>query len=54
VDWINMAQVRDRWRAVVNPVLNLLVPQSAENFLMSPETDSFSRNVAHVFNSIMQ
>jgi hypothetical protein len=26
VDWIGLAQVRDRWRALVNSVLNLQVP----------------------------
>jgi hypothetical protein len=26
VDWIDMAQDRDHWRAIVNTVLNLLVP----------------------------
>jgi hypothetical protein len=26
LDWIDMAQVRVRWRAVVNAVMNLLVP----------------------------
>jgi hypothetical protein len=25
-DWINMAQDRNRWRSLVNPVLNLRVP----------------------------
>jgi hypothetical protein len=26
VDWINLAQSTERWRALVNTVINLLVP----------------------------
>ena len=26
MDWINLAQVRDRWRALVNTVMNHWVP----------------------------
>ena len=35
MDWIKLAQDRDRWWAVVNVVMNLQVPYNAGIFLTS-------------------
>jgi hypothetical protein len=35
MDWIELAQVWDRWRASVNVVMNLRVPHNASHFLTS-------------------
>jgi hypothetical protein len=32
VDWIHLAQDRDKWQAFLNSVMNLQVPQNALSF----------------------
>jgi hypothetical protein len=42
-DWIDVAQVRDQLRVLVNMVMNFRVPQNVGKFLSSCVTVGFSR-----------
>jgi hypothetical protein len=35
IDWIDLAQDKNRWRALVKELMNHRVPQNAGNFLTS-------------------
>jgi hypothetical protein len=43
LDWIYVAHDRDKWRAIVNTVMNSLVSKNADNLLTIRITISFSR-----------
>jgi hypothetical protein len=43
MDWIDLAQDRNQWRALVNTVMNLQVPSNAVKFLSGCTIGSFSR-----------
>jgi hypothetical protein len=43
--WTDLPQNMDQWRALVNTVTSLRVPQNAEKFLSSCTTSRYSRRV---------
>jgi hypothetical protein len=45
MDWIDPAHNRDWWRALVNTITTLLVPQNFGKFLSGCRTGSFSGRV---------
>ena len=54
MDWIGLAQDRDRWWALVSTVTNLRVTQNAENFLTTWKPVSLSkRTLLHAVSRIL-
>jgi hypothetical protein len=45
MDWIDLAQDFDQWRALVNTKMNLRVPYNVDKFLSGCTIDGFSRRV---------
>jgi hypothetical protein len=45
MDWIDLAQDSDQWKALVNTIMNLRVSQNVRKFLSSCTTGGFSRRV---------
>jgi hypothetical protein len=43
MDWIELAEERDRWQTLVNEITKLRAPQNVGNFLISCKPVSFSR-----------
>jgi hypothetical protein len=43
MDWVELAKYWGRWRALVNAVMNLRIPQNVGKFLTSCKPVSFSR-----------
>jgi hypothetical protein len=44
MDWINLAEDRDQWRALVKTVMNLWVPKNSGKFLSGCTIGGFSRS----------
>jgi hypothetical protein len=52
MDWIDLAWNMDKWRALVNAVMNLRVPQNAVKFVTCLELVRFSRTLLHRFSYV--
>jgi hypothetical protein len=49
MDWIDLSQYKDQWRALVNTVMNVEVPLKIGKFLSSSTISDFSRTQLNEF-----
>jgi hypothetical protein len=55
MDWIDLAQDRDKWRALMITIMNFRVPQNVRKFLSSCITGGFSRrDQVHEVSLVME
>jgi hypothetical protein len=47
-DWIDLVYDRDRWRAIVNAVMNLQLPQNVGNFLNRCKSLASQEGLCHM------
>jgi hypothetical protein len=47
MDWVHLAQDRDKWRSLVNTVMTLRAPYNSGKFLSSCRINGFSRAELH-------
>jgi hypothetical protein len=45
MDWIDLAQNRDMWQALIDTIMNLRLPENAGKFLASERPVSFSERI---------
>jgi len=45
MDWISLAEDKDKWQALVNMILKLWVSQNMVNFLTHQRTVCFPRSI---------
>jgi hypothetical protein len=54
MDWIDLAQDRDQWKALVNTIMNLRVPYISGKFFSSYTIGSFSRTQLHAVSWLVK
>jgi hypothetical protein len=51
MDWIDLAQYRDQWRALVNTVMKLQIPENAGKFWVAAELAASQESLSYMCES---